>query len=318
MPVITPSYRKKPFYLFNGHMETVIPSIFWKIDGVEYARERLELDDGDFLDLDWIKGKYHRLMIIGHGLEGNSERYYVKRMAKYFAERGWDILAWNCRSCSGEMNRLPRFYHHGETGDLRTVVNHALKGGYKTIALTGSSMGGSMILKYLGEQTVPKEVKLASTFSVPCDLAESAIRLEEPQNRIYNKKFLRKLNTKLKIKAERFPEIFQEEQIDELKSLGEFTEKFTAPLHGFKDATDFYKQASCDQYLQGIKIPVFIGNARNDPMLGEKCHPVELARTRGNIFLESPRHGGHVGFILNGFEHSWMELRTEEFLKEKL
>lgn len=140
--------------MVNRHMETIIPSMFFKVDDIIYDRERLELSDGDFLDLDWLTGKKKKenLIVLSHGLEGSSDRYYIKRAARYFHERGWDILAWNCRSCSGEMNRLPRFYHHGDTEDLSKVIDHVLKSSYKKVILIGYSMGGSMSLKYLGEE----------------------------------------------------------------------------------------------------------------------------------------------------------------------
>src|SRR5215510_13761043 len=135
MPLIKHSQYKAPAHLFNGHIETIVPSTFRKIDGVAYVRERLELSDGDFLDLDWLKSDSRNLMIFSHGLEGNSERHYCKGMAKYFFQRGWDALIWNCRGCSGEMNRLPRFYHHGATEDLRAVIEHAIRKGYRFLTL---------------------------------------------------------------------------------------------------------------------------------------------------------------------------------------
>ena len=179
MPIIDHSNYKRPFYLFNQHLETIIPSMFRKIKGVEYQRERIDLEDGDFLDLDWVKDGHGRLVIISHGLEGSSNRHYVKGMAKLFNRNEWDVLAWNCRTCSGEMNRTARFYHHGATDDFKSVVDHAVSlNKYQTIVLIGISMGGSLTLKYLGENEVfPEALLCATVFSVPCNLKSSVLAL---------------------------------------------------------------------------------------------------------------------------------------------
>jgi len=140
MPLQTSYYEKRPWYLFNRHMETVIPSLFYKVDGINYQRERLELEDGDFLDLDWLAGGNNRLLILSHGLEGSAGRHYIQRPAKFFSNKGWDILAWNNRSCSGEMNRLPRFYHHGGVS-IRSLARAASQ-----LLLSGQiQSGGSTI-----------------------------------------------------------------------------------------------------------------------------------------------------------------------------
>lgn len=317
MPLIDiSSYRPSPF-LFNGHLETVIPSMLRKITGVVYERERLELEDGDFLDLDWLKGDGHKLVIISHGLEGSSERHYAKGMAKYFFQHGWDAIAWNCRGCSGEMNRLPRFYHHGATEDLDAVVQHASRvKKYTSIVLVGISMGGSMSLKYLGEQVdkLSGPVKGAAVFSVPCHLGSSAKELDKPTKRFYLNRFLKKLGKKIKVKSEKFPEIISYRGFEKIKSFEEFDNRYTAPLHGFKDASDFYERASSLHYIHKIKVPALIVNALNDPFLPPLCFPYEIAKHHETFFLETPSRGGHTGFSLYGKEENWMEQRAFEFL----
>ena len=199
MPLIKKSSYQKPFYLFNGHWETIIPSAFRTIKDVTYQRERLELADGDFLDLDWLRDQSQKLVVISHGLEGSSERHYSKGMAKYFSQRGWDAVAWNCRGCSGEINRLPRFYHHGATEDIAAVIQHAINlKKYSTIALVGFSMGGSMTLKYLGENSkkLHPSIKGGVALSVPCDLGASARELDRPNQLFYRNRFLKKLEKK--------------------------------------------------------------------------------------------------------------------------
>ncbi|HEY5825159.1 MAG TPA: alpha/beta fold hydrolase [Cyclobacteriaceae bacterium] len=319
MPVIRSTY-KAPFYLFNGHAETILPSIFRKIKDTTYQRERFELSDGDFLDLDWLKTDSDRLVIISHGLEGNSERHYSKGMAKYFAAHQWDALAWNCRSCSGEMNRLPRFYHHGDALDLKAVVEYTVSKKYKTITLVGFSMGGSMTLTYLGQFafSLPDAVKAAVTFSVPCDLVSSVEELNKPSRSFYRNRFLKKLAMKIEMKSKVFPELISYKNFDQIKTFEDFDNRYTAPLHGFKDASDFYIRASCQNHLSSIQVPALIVNAANDPFLTEPCYPKEMASVSTHIHLEIPKQGGHVGFSLFNSEANWMEFRAMEFISSVL
>lgn len=282
-------------------------------------RERLELADGDFLDLDWVRHGNGRLVVISHGLEGSSIRPYVTGAALCFSANGWDVLAWNCRSCSGEMNRLPRMYHHGATDDLACVIDHARKDGvYNTIALLGFSMGGSKSLKYLGERgdLVPEEVIGAATFSVPCNLWDSAVQLSLPGNRFYKTRFLNKLKTKIRLKSAAHPEVIDITGLDKIRDFDEFDERYTAPLHGFSSRMDFYTKATSDQFYPSLKRPALVVNALNDPMLGEKCYPYELARESDYLFLETPAVGGHVGFMERNEVFTWAERRALAFFEE--
>ncbi len=314
MPLIHSFYPDPPAYLFNSHLETIVPSAFRKVEG-SYVRERLELTDGDFLDLDWMPNDTDRLVIITHGLEGSSDRHYSKGMASYFHRKGWDSVAWNCRGCSGEMNRLPRFYHHGATEDISAVIDHAIKKKYKHISLVGFSMGGSMSLKYLGERNnnTPTEVKSAVAFSVPCDLGSSARELDKPSKSFYLNRFLKKLEKKIQAKALLFPDLISVNGFEKIKTFREFDTRYTAPLHGFVDADDFYTKASSGSYLEAIQTPTLIVNALNDPFLPEACYPIEIAKEHAHLFLETPKRGGHVGFSLAGTGDNWMERRAFEF-----
>jgi len=314
MPLIPSSPYQPPFHLFNKHLETIVPSIFRKVTAT-YKRERIELIDGDFLDLDWLSKDRDKLVIVSHGLEGNSDRHYAKGMASYFFQRGWDSLAWNCRGCSGEINRLPRFYHHGATEDLGAVVDHAIKKKYSQIVLIGFSMGGSMTLKYLGEKkgSVSKAIKSAVVFSVPCDLGSSARELEKPTNKFYLNRFLKKLGVKMQTKSLLFPKQISTVGFEKIKSFREFDNRYTAPLHDFADADDFYTKASCGPYLPAIQIPTLIINALNDPFLPDACYPFDLAKNHDFIHLETPARGGHVGFSLLSKLENWMEQRAFEF-----
>lgn len=316
MPIIENSgYKRKPFYLINEHFETIYPSAFRKVKINAYQPERLELTDGDFLDVGWLKNDNTRCVVISHGLEGSIERPYVLGMAKIFSENGWDVIAWNYRSCGNEMNRLKRLYHHGVTDDLEAVINHAVSLGYQSIALIGVSMGGSTTLKYLGEQgtKVPEIVIGGAVFSVPCNLHDSAIQLTFRKNKLYRDRFLRKLIVKVKRKSEQYPEI-DITNIDQIKTFDEFDERYTAPLHGFKSAMDFYTSSTSDQFYDAIRKPVLIVNALNDPMLGEKCYPFQIAERSDYLYLETPKKGGHVGFMTRGSEFTWSEKRALTFI----
>jgi uncharacterized protein len=321
MPIIkNSSYNNIPFWLFNPHLETIIPSLFRKIEGVNYQRERIDTEDGDFLDLDWVKNKHPKLLIISHGLEGNSDRHYVKALAKLFGKNGFDILAWNNRSCSGEINRAPVLYHHGTTHDLDTVIQHALQfNNYEEMYLAGISMGGAQTLKYIGEKgtELNEKIKKAAVYSAPCHLPSSAATLGLKRNSFYRKRFLKKLKEKISLKAQQYPDLLDTLQLDKTVDFESFDTHFTAKLHGFKDAFDFYSKVSADNWLENIHIPTLIVNALNDPLLGKECYPIELAEKHEKIHLEMPKRGGHSGFTLKGNEFTWAEWRFLEFLNEK-
>jgi predicted alpha/beta-fold hydrolase len=318
MPLVAHSSYKPVWYLFNKHLETIVPNKTRKVTTAAYTRTRLELTDGDFLDLDWLKGGRSKLAIISHGLEGNSMRTYCRGMAKFFFARGWDALAWNCRSCSGELNRLARFYHHGDTADLGFVVDEAIRQGYREIVLIGFSMGGSFSLKYTGEKGsgIPGEVKGCIAFSVPCDLAAGARAVDGRGNGIYRKRFIAKLRKKILEKSRTFPNDIDSSKLSSIETLDAFNNQYTASLHGFKDSDDFYQRSSCLHYLAGIRVPSLLVNAANDPMLTPECFPSAIAEKSQHLFLEVPQRGGHVGFALTGKEENWMEVRAIEFVKE--
>ena len=317
MPLIKSSYRA-PFWLKNGHLATIIPSSFRNVTGVHYERERIDTLDNDFLDLDWIKNESDQLVVISHGLEGSSDRPYVKGMAKYFSEHGWDALAWNCRSCSGEINKTSRFYHHGATDDLELVIQHALSvNDYKKIILVGFSMGGSLSVKYVGEHgdELNKAIKAAVAFSIPVNLKSSVDQLAISSNSFYRKRFLKKLEAKVKIKAEKYPELLEYDNFDEINYFPDFDNRYTAPIHGFKNAEDFYAKASAGAYMQGSKVPILICNALNDPFLPELCYPFDICENHEYLHLETPAHGGHGGFSLASSEFNYMEKRALQFVE---
>ncbi len=317
MPIISQStYAGAPPLLFNGHLQTIIPSVFRKIEGLNYTRERLTMADGDFVDIDWLKNNNDKLVVLTHGLEGDSHRHYIKGTAKLFAQTGWDVLAWNCRSCSGEMNRAFRLYNHGEIGDIREVIEHSLTtNAYKNVALVGFSMGGNITLKYLGEHgsKVPDVIRAGVAISAPTDLKSSAELLDWRSNWFYRQRFMGKLFKKIQIKAEAYPNRLDLDLIKKVKVWKDFDNFFSAPLNGYRDADDFYEQASAINFMAGTTVPVLVCNAANDPILTAECVPFELARTHPLIFVEMPRTGGHVSFMTANEEFTWAERRALEF-----
>jgi len=192
-----------PVFLPTGHMQTIYPSLFRKLSPDIYFRERINTPDGDFLDLDWSKIGSKKIAIISHGIEGSARRHYVVGMANALNKNGWDVLAWNFRSCSGAINNKLRFYHSGTTDDLQVVIDHVkAQNIYDEIALVGFSMGANQILVYLGEQENKSVgvISRACVFSVPCSLKSSAERLSGLVSKIYMSRFLKLLHEKIKIK----------------------------------------------------------------------------------------------------------------------
>jgi predicted alpha/beta-fold hydrolase len=322
MPLIRNSSYQAPCWLPGGHVQTIYPALFRRVRPVTRRAERLELPDGDFLDLEWAEQGRRRLAILCHGLEANARSAYIQGMAAALARRGWDVLAWNFRGCGSGPNRLLRMYHSGATEDLHAVISHALNHHpAESIDLIGFSLGGNLMLKYLGESASDRSTRLhrAVAFSVPCDLACSSRQLSSLSNRIYMERFLRPMRTKLRAKERLFPDRLDLTGIDRIRTFQEFDDRYTAPIHGFRDAADYWTRNSCRQFLARITLPALLINAENDPFLGPGCYPREEAAASAVFHFESPRAGGHVGFptLGHGGEY-WTESRAVEFLTTSL
>lgn len=320
MPLITSNYNP-PFIFKNGQWSTIYFGLSRKVHGVEQKRERITLVDGDFMDLDWSfsSKKSNKVVILLHGLEGHAQRPYITGPAKQFNLSGYDACAVNYRACSGETNTLFRSYHSGATEDLDAVINHILETKkYTEIYLKGISLGGNLVLKYLGERdVVPKEIKAGMAISAPCNLHSSLIELLSFKNVLYAKRFKNHLIEKLKLKQQKFPDRISDSEIASIKTLKDFDDIYTSRAHGFIDALDYYKQCSSLQFLPNIKTPVLIINAKNDTFLGLECYPYQEAKNNPNLFLETPKYGGHVGFY--GAENiTYTEKRVINFLEELL
>jgi len=318
MPIISSNYNP-PFLFKNGHFSTIYAGIWRKIADFEQKRERIELSDGDFLDLDWSfsNAPSQKITILIHGLEGNAQRAYIVGSAKVLNANGYDTCAINLRTCSGEMNRLFRSYHSGATEDLDAVIQHILENkNYKELYIKGFSLGGNLTLKYLGEdRSFHSSIKGAMAVSVPCDLHSSCKELLKPKNIPYAIRFKKHLVGKLKEKQLLFPEKISDTDIKSVVTLKDFDDVYTSRAHGFKDALDYYEKCSCLPFLPHIKIPTLLLNAQNDSFLGPECFPIKEAEQNDNLYFEISKYGGHVGFQgSNNITYS--EKRVIKFFKE--
>ena len=309
-----------PLLFRSAHLQTIYPTVYRKVPLVTAKRERIDTPDGDFLDLDWsTEQDGNRLVVITHGLEGHARGHYCQGMAQALQRAGWDVLAWNFRGCSGEPNQKLRSYHSGATEELQIVLDHVFsETDYESIVLVGFSLGGNLMLKYLGDRgaQIDSRIKGAVALSVPCDLASSAKKLEHWQNRIYMKRFMGTLRTKVREKAERFPDQISTAGLDRMRTFAEFDDTYTGPIHGFQGAEDYWAQSSCLNSLKHIATPTLLISALDDPFLTPECFPIEAAKENKYFHLETPKHGGHLGFVeFNDAGEYWSERRAVNFLE---
>ncbi len=317
MPILNNSTYQPSFLFKNGHFNTSYRALFHKVDN-NFKRERLELADGDFIDLDVSSVNSEKLVIAIHGLEGSSKSSYILSLTEVLNKHHFDVVAINLRSCSGEQNRLLSSYHSGKTEDLEAVIEHiSNQYNYNEIHIVGYSLGGNLTLKYMGEGNVSPKIKSAVGVSVPCSLKDSSVQMELLSNWFYLNRFLKTLKKKSFEKLEKFPDSFiTKEAILAIKNFKDFDDFYTAPAHGFKDADDYYATSSCKQYLPNITTPTLLITSLDDPFFSADSYPFEEAKTNTSFFLEATKHGGHVGFgsSLNSKQNTWCEHRILEFL----
>ncbi len=318
MPILPSDYAPSNPLFRNKHFSTIYPNRFRSVrPKYPSERQRLITPDGDFIDLEVSSGNHNRVTILLHGFEGNAFRPYMIGMSNHLRDQGWDIVAMNLRGCSGEPNKTSRAYHAGEYTDLAFVIEQILAQGlYRQVSLVGFSLGGNIVLNYLARQPdIPKEVQAGVAISVPIDLQSSVRELMKWQNMVYQRDFYRKVRQKMKQKQQIYPELLPYRDIFHCRNIDDIDECYTAPFHGFRDATDYRKQTSGLYWLEQLRRPVLLLNARNDPFLTESCFPYEIASSVGHLHLLVPRYGGHCGFWMKGdvFYH---ERISGDFLKE--
>ncbi len=283
---------------------------------ITYTRKRRTTPDNDFFDVDCVLKNNKRAVILLHGLEGSSQSQYIKGFAKLFSAKNYDIHAINFRGCGGELNLLPQSYHSGFTCDLDYYVN-GVSDNYQSLYIIGFSLGGNVLLKYLSKNNDTKnKIKAAAAVSVPVDLRGSAMALDKGFNRIYMQRFISSLSKKMIAKSRQFPGQIDIQEIHKIKNFKEFDDAYTAPLHGFENAEDYWNKCSSIFSLNTINTPTLLINARNDPFLSESCFP--LKDIAGHQFLHGifTNFGGHVGFMLNN-KISWLEPIIYSFFKDK-
>lgn len=320
----TPRPFRPAWWLPGTHAQTIAGRYVRPPHGVHYRRERLETADGDFLDLDHATVDGHAVAadapvcLVVHGLEGSSGSSYVLETARVLAARGIRAVAMNFRSCSGEMNRTARFYNAGETGDLGMVVDHvgARYPGARRLAI-GFSLGGNMLLKYLGERGAGSPVRAAVAVSVPFDLAAGSDKLDRsPMGRFYGWHFTRRLQAKVRAKRHLMPDDLPEARVLAARTLRGFDEAATARLYGFRDAGHYYAASSSAAYLHAIRVPTLLVQALDDPFVDADAIPRGTIDANPCLAAAFTARGGHVGFIGGSPRRPefWAEREAARFL----
>jgi predicted alpha/beta-fold hydrolase len=310
---------RAPWWLPGGHVQTLYAYFFARKPRVTYRRERWELADGDFLDLDWVDGDQSQpLVVLFHGLEGSSRGHYARALMGATQCAGWRGVAVNFRGCSGTPNRLPRAYHSGDSAEIDRVLRH-LKNVAPSAPLfaVGVSLGANALLKWLGESGAAAQevIRAAAAVSPPVDLADAGKRLDRGFNlHTYTRVFLHSLRRKTldKIATHRLP--ISTSTLSAARTLHTFDDVYTAPMHGYVDADDYWLRASSKPWLKSIAVPTLIVHAHNDPFLPASSFP-DVSQISTAVTLDLPRQGGHVGFVNGPFPGylTWLPNRILEF-----
>ena len=309
----------------GAHAQTIWAGVLRRPPPVRVTRLRWELPDGDFLDVDELAAEpFAPRVIVLHGLEGSSRSPQVRGLLEQARRRGWGGIAVNFRGCSGEPNRLRRSYHGGETGDLAWVVERVRAGHPDSlILLVGFSLGGNVLLKYLGEQgdTLPSHVRAAVAVSAPMDLARSAHALSHGLSQVYGHRLVQQLKRKTFQKLRQYPDLVDPLKLRAVKRLAEFDDLVTAPVHGFTDAKEYWSRSSAGPFLARIRRPALLINAQDDPFLPAEALPVQAVAANVCLVGEFPASGGHLGFLAGrwpGAPVAWAEARAAAFLAQHL
>ena len=320
--MIRKSSFKAAWWLPGAHAQTIWPAFNKRKYPVKLEWERLELPDKDFIDLVWTPDTGGPVIILLHGLEGSINSHYAKGMLTTFHNQGWRGVLMHFRGCSGTHNLRTRGYHSGETGDFRFLIQ-LLKSRYsdRKFAATGFSLGGNVLLKYLGEYGADSCLAAATAISVPFSLSSAADKLMRGPSRIYQYYLLKQIRERIIDKfSTRQDAPFSVSDVSRWNNFHLFDNHVTAPLHGFSNSAEYYEICSSKQYLKSITTPTLIIQAENDPFLSPGAIPIESELSE-NIILELSRDGGHVGFISGGLPwqpHYWLEERIPAFLSDYL
>ncbi len=293
---------RAPVWLPGGHVQTLYAAALRR-PKLHYRRERWELPDGDFIDLDWLDADADApLAVLFHGLEGDSRSVYALHLMAALKQRGWRGVVAHFRGCSGEANRLPRAYHSGDSAEIDYILRRLRRNNAAPMFAAGVSLGGNALLKWLGEQGVAATelLRSAAAVSAPLDLPAAGAALDRGFSRIYTIHFLRTLKRKALDKLDRFPGLYSREALHAVNSIEAFDSLFTAPLHGYRNAADYWQRSASKPWLPHIRVPTLIINAHNDPFMSGRVLPGPNEVSE-RVTLEFPAQGGHVGFVTGAF-----------------
>ena len=324
------AFYSAPRWLPGGHLQTLYAPLFAPRLRIGYRRERWNTPDGDFIDLDWVDESSTKLetqnpesatsrplVVLFHGLEGNSGSHYATELMAAVRTMGWRGVVVHFRGCSGEINRLRRAYHSGDSAEIDWILRrlrhaHPLS----PLVAVGVSLGGNALLKWLGEQraAATEVVSAAAAVSAPVDLMAAGNALDAGFNLIYTRNFLITMKRKTLAKLARYPDLCDCERMQRSRTLREFDNAVTAPLHGYRDTDDYWTRASSKPLLREIAVSTLMVNAQNDPFLPPQALP-RRDEVASNVYLEFPAAGGHVGFVEGVFPGTlaWLPRRVLGF-----
>lgn len=314
---------RAPAWLPGGNLQTLYQALIARRPLVTYRRERWDTPDGDFIDLDWadpqdsglrIEDCKQILLVLFHGLEGSSNSHYSRSLMHAAVQRGWRGVVIHFRGCSGEINRLPRAYHSGDSAEIDWILRRLRTLHSGTLFATGVSLGGNALLKWLGEQGTDalQIVHRAAAISAPVDLHAAGRALEQGFNMVYTNNFLTTMKRKSLDKLRAHPGLFDAEKLRATRTLREFDDLVTAPLHGFAGVDDYYTRASSKPLLTHIAVPTLLLNAINDPFLPGAALPAANALSP-EVVAVFPETGGHVGFPGTWGRTGWLAHAVLEF-----
>ncbi len=313
---------KSPWWLPTAHLQTIYPYFFLKGNPAKYQRERLNTQDGDFIDFDWLNGPSNSpIIIVFHGLEGSSKSHYVNAIMQHIKQLNWRGVSPNFRGCSGTNNNLARAYHSGDHNDIDLMIKHVRNKTTGPIFTVGVSLGGNALLKWLSIKSYKpkKSIRASASISTPFNLMTTGDLLENGVNKVYSRHFLKTLKTKCVEKLKILPDNFSLEKIMNATTLRDFDNNYTAPAHGYRDVNDYWTRASSITDLNNIDSPTLLIHSKNDPFL-PKPHLPNSNFLPDNILCLYTDGGGHVGFTSGNFPGnlSWLPNTLFNYFKQFL
>lgn len=312
---------RAPWWLPGGHLQTIYPALLFRRAGPAYRREVWDTPDGDFVEVDWLDGSTEApLVVLFHGLEGCSRSAYAASLMRELQRLGWRGAVPHFRGCGGKPNRLPRAYHSGDAAEIGWMLAEAARrSGTPSLLAAGVSLGGNALLKWLAAQGEGARalVRRAAAVSAPVDLRRAGDGLALGFNRVYTQHFLKSLKRKSFAKLAAFPGLYDRNLLSRARTLRQFDDLVTAPLHGFRDADDYWSRASSAPELIRIRVPTLIVHGDNDPFLPGRYLP-PASQISPHVLLEITQGGGHAGFVTGPFpgRMNWLPRRLVAFLSD--